>query len=152
MKLALDLNSSSSTFFLKLVKKNFNWIYLYSAKLQHTLSQVTLQSKVKTLHYFRKKPNSFHHEQALDKRERDTSPLVFSAIFPFFYTQSGGGVGWLKWFYGKGKNEAHLPDDKNKSVSYSYYMCMSHFSIPLYSVSHFSHFLCSSISICHQYW
>lgn len=29
------------------------------------------------------------------------------------------GVSWLGWFTGKGKNEAHLPDDKNKSVSYS---------------------------------
>ncbi|KAL4617398.1 protein transport protein Sec16A isoform X1 [Arapaima gigas] len=28
--------------------------------------------------------------------------------------KSGGG--WLGWFYRKGKNEAHLPDDKNKSI------------------------------------
>nr|XP_057904596.1 protein transport protein Sec16A isoform X3 [Doryrhamphus excisus] len=28
----------------------------------------------------------------------------------------GGGVGWLTWLYRKGKNEAHLPDDKNKSI------------------------------------
>lgn len=28
----------------------------------------------------------------------------------------GGGVGWLSWLYRKGKNEAHLPDDKNKSI------------------------------------
>ncbi|XP_030598385.1 protein transport protein Sec16A isoform X3 [Archocentrus centrarchus] len=26
------------------------------------------------------------------------------------------GVGWLGWIIGKGKNEAHLPDDKNKSI------------------------------------
>ncbi|XP_037122111.1 protein transport protein Sec16A isoform X2 [Syngnathus acus] len=31
--------------------------------------------------------------------------------------KSGGGVGWLTtWLYRKGKNEAHLPDDKNKSI------------------------------------
>ncbi|KAF7652368.1 hypothetical protein LDENG_00097840 [Lucifuga dentata] len=30
--------------------------------------------------------------------------------------KGGGGSGWLKWLYGKGKNEAHLPDDKNKSI------------------------------------
>lgn len=52
------------------------------------------------------------------------------------FTQTGGG-GWLNWLYRKGKNEAHLPDDKNKSVSYSSYMCMSYYSVPLYSVSHF---------------
>ncbi|XP_026209762.1 protein transport protein Sec16A isoform X2 [Anabas testudineus] len=28
--------------------------------------------------------------------------------------KSGGG--WLNWLYRKGKNEAHLPDDKNKSI------------------------------------
>ncbi|XP_008281003.1 protein transport protein Sec16A isoform X2 [Stegastes partitus] len=29
----------------------------------------------------------------------------------------GGGVGWLGWIMrGRGKNEAHLPDDKNKSI------------------------------------
>ncbi|XP_047425251.1 protein transport protein Sec16A isoform X2 [Mugil cephalus] len=28
----------------------------------------------------------------------------------------GGGAGWLSWLYRKGKNEAHLPDDKNKSI------------------------------------
>ncbi|XP_045922365.1 protein transport protein Sec16A isoform X2 [Micropterus dolomieu] len=27
-----------------------------------------------------------------------------------------GGGGWLNWLYRKGKNEAHLPDDKNKSI------------------------------------
>ncbi|XP_061887165.1 protein transport protein Sec16A isoform X3 [Entelurus aequoreus] len=30
--------------------------------------------------------------------------------------KGGGGVGWLTWLYRKGKNEAHLPDDKNKSI------------------------------------
>ncbi|KAK6315706.1 hypothetical protein J4Q44_G00132300 [Coregonus suidteri] len=28
----------------------------------------------------------------------------------------GGGGSWLNWLYRKGKNEAHLPDDKNKSI------------------------------------
>ncbi|XP_036384118.1 protein transport protein Sec16A isoform X2 [Megalops cyprinoides] len=28
----------------------------------------------------------------------------------------GGRGGWLNWLYRKGKNEAHLPDDKNKSI------------------------------------
>lgn len=28
----------------------------------------------------------------------------------------GGGVRWLKWIYWAGKNEAHLPDDDNKSI------------------------------------
>ncbi|XP_068429852.1 protein transport protein Sec16A isoform X2 [Clinocottus analis] len=28
----------------------------------------------------------------------------------------GGGGGWLNWLKRKGKNEAHLPDDKNKSI------------------------------------
>ncbi|XP_053195639.1 protein transport protein Sec16A [Scomber japonicus] len=28
----------------------------------------------------------------------------------------GGGGSWLSWLYRKGKNEAHLPDDKNKSI------------------------------------
>uniref|UniRef100_A0A3P8X9F1 Protein transport protein Sec16A n=1 Tax=Esox lucius TaxID=8010 RepID=A0A3P8X9F1_ESOLU len=28
----------------------------------------------------------------------------------------GGSGGWLNWLYRKGKNEAHLPDDKNKSI------------------------------------
>uniref|UniRef100_A0A8C4E3M3 Protein transport protein sec16 n=1 Tax=Dicentrarchus labrax TaxID=13489 RepID=A0A8C4E3M3_DICLA len=31
------------------------------------------------------------------------------------FTQGGGGS-WLSWIYRKGKNEAHLPDDKNKSI------------------------------------
>ncbi|XP_029940468.1 protein transport protein Sec16A isoform X2 [Salarias fasciatus] len=32
--------------------------------------------------------------------------------------KKSGGRGWLNlsWIYGKGKNEAHLPDDKNKSI------------------------------------
>ncbi|XP_076613925.1 protein transport protein Sec16A isoform X2 [Chaetodon auriga] len=30
--------------------------------------------------------------------------------------KKGGGGGWLNWLYRKGKNEAHLPDDKNKSI------------------------------------
>ncbi|XP_030622990.1 protein transport protein Sec16A isoform X2 [Chanos chanos] len=30
--------------------------------------------------------------------------------------QKGGGVTWLRWFSRKGKNEAHLPDDTNKSI------------------------------------
>uniref|UniRef100_A0A8D0ENU3 Protein transport protein sec16 n=1 Tax=Strix occidentalis caurina TaxID=311401 RepID=A0A8D0ENU3_STROC len=30
---------------------------------------------------------------------------------------SGYGANWFRWLMGKGKNEAHLPDDKNKSVS-----------------------------------
>ncbi|XP_028273145.1 protein transport protein Sec16A isoform X2 [Parambassis ranga] len=30
--------------------------------------------------------------------------------------KKGGGGGWLTWLYRKGKNEAHLPDDKNKSI------------------------------------
>uniref|UniRef100_A0A4W6C0X1 Protein transport protein sec16 n=1 Tax=Lates calcarifer TaxID=8187 RepID=A0A4W6C0X1_LATCA len=29
---------------------------------------------------------------------------------------SGGVGGWLSWISGRGKNEAHLPDDKNKSI------------------------------------
>uniref|UniRef100_A0A8C3JW70 Protein transport protein sec16 n=1 Tax=Calidris pygmaea TaxID=425635 RepID=A0A8C3JW70_9CHAR len=29
---------------------------------------------------------------------------------------SGYGANWFRWLMGKGKNEAHLPDDKNKSV------------------------------------
>ncbi|XP_075761504.1 protein transport protein Sec16A isoform X3 [Pelodiscus sinensis] len=27
-----------------------------------------------------------------------------------------GGANWFRWLMGKGKNEAHLPDDKNKSI------------------------------------
>ncbi|XP_051267823.1 protein transport protein Sec16A isoform X2 [Dicentrarchus labrax] len=30
--------------------------------------------------------------------------------------KKGGGGSWLSWIYRKGKNEAHLPDDKNKSI------------------------------------
>ncbi|XP_050928899.1 LOW QUALITY PROTEIN: protein transport protein Sec16A [Lates calcarifer] len=30
--------------------------------------------------------------------------------------KSGGVGGWLSWISGRGKNEAHLPDDKNKSI------------------------------------
>ncbi|KAI1904768.1 hypothetical protein AGOR_G00009090 [Albula goreensis] len=30
--------------------------------------------------------------------------------------KKGGGGGWLNWLYRKGKTEAHLPDDKNKSI------------------------------------
>ncbi|KAJ8339052.1 hypothetical protein SKAU_G00358380 [Synaphobranchus kaupii] len=30
--------------------------------------------------------------------------------------KKAGGGGWLNWLYRKGKNEAHLPDDKNKSI------------------------------------
>ncbi|KAL0965919.1 hypothetical protein UPYG_G00287870, partial [Umbra pygmaea] len=30
--------------------------------------------------------------------------------------KGGVGGGWLNWLYRKGKNEAHLPDDKNKSI------------------------------------
>ncbi|XP_040013907.1 protein transport protein Sec16A isoform X4 [Xiphias gladius] len=48
-------------------------------------------------------PEQPHKEEA--KKAKKDSPK-----------KSGGGVGWLKWFYGKGKNEAHLPDDKNKSI------------------------------------
>ncbi|XP_069025521.1 protein transport protein Sec16A isoform X3 [Embiotoca jacksoni] len=28
----------------------------------------------------------------------------------------GGGGGWVNWIFGKGKNEAYLPDDKNPSI------------------------------------
>uniref|UniRef100_A0AAQ5XPY7 Protein transport protein sec16 n=1 Tax=Amphiprion ocellaris TaxID=80972 RepID=A0AAQ5XPY7_AMPOC len=43
--------------------------------------------------------------------------LVFSAVFLYFHAQGGGGAGWLGWIMrGRGKNEAHLPDDKNKSI------------------------------------
>lgn len=41
-----------------------------------------------------------------------------SLIISFSRCQSGGGGSWLKWFYGKGKKEAHLPDDNNKSVGF----------------------------------
>ncbi|XP_072310740.1 protein transport protein Sec16A isoform X2 [Eucyclogobius newberryi] len=30
--------------------------------------------------------------------------------------KNNGGRGWLDWLYRKGKNEAHLPDDKHKSI------------------------------------
>ncbi|XP_028317883.1 protein transport protein Sec16A isoform X2 [Gouania willdenowi] len=30
--------------------------------------------------------------------------------------KKSGGTGWLRWLTWKGKNEAHLPDDKNKSI------------------------------------
>ncbi|KAJ8377624.1 hypothetical protein AAFF_G00255330 [Aldrovandia affinis] len=30
--------------------------------------------------------------------------------------KKGAGGGWLNWLYRKGKSEAHLPDDKNKSI------------------------------------
>ncbi|XP_033846261.1 protein transport protein Sec16A isoform X2 [Periophthalmus magnuspinnatus] len=30
--------------------------------------------------------------------------------------KKSSGRGWLDWIYRKGKNEAHLPDDKNKSI------------------------------------
>lgn len=36
----------------------------------------------------------------------------------FLALLKGGGGGWLKNWFWKGKNEAHLPDDKNKSVSH----------------------------------
>lgn len=48
---------------------------------------------------------------------------MIGVIFFFSYKGGGGGGGggsWLKNWLWKGKNEAHLPDDKNKSVSYSY--------------------------------
>uniref|UniRef100_A0A3Q1FSM2 Protein transport protein Sec16A n=1 Tax=Acanthochromis polyacanthus TaxID=80966 RepID=A0A3Q1FSM2_9TELE len=42
---------------------------------------------------------------------------VFSAVSLYVHAQGGGGVGWLGWIMrGRGKNEAHLPDDKNKSI------------------------------------
>uniref|UniRef100_A0A7N8Y3A5 Protein transport protein sec16 n=1 Tax=Mastacembelus armatus TaxID=205130 RepID=A0A7N8Y3A5_9TELE len=41
---------------------------------------------------------------------------LFRAVFFLSFKQSGGGGGWLTWFSRKGKNEAHLPDDKNKSI------------------------------------
>ncbi len=34
-----------------------------------------------------------------------------------FILHQGASSGWLTWLYSKRKNEAHLPDDKNKSVS-----------------------------------
>lgn len=68
------------------------------------------------------------------------SPVVTSAV-SFSFTQGGGrgggggggGGGWLNWLYRKGKNEAHLPDDKNKSVSC--YTC--YFRILLCSLQYF---------------
>ncbi|XP_026152799.1 protein transport protein Sec16A isoform X3 [Mastacembelus armatus] len=49
-------------------------------------------------------PEQPHKEEA--KKVKKDSPKK----------QSGGGGGWLTWFSRKGKNEAHLPDDKNKSI------------------------------------
>lgn len=56
-------------------------------------------------------------------RTRACSPPVWSAAaFPvdqshFLSFTQGGGGSWLKNWLWKGKNEAHLPDDKYKSVS-----------------------------------
>uniref|UniRef100_UPI0009B2EE9B protein transport protein Sec16A-like n=1 Tax=Monopterus albus TaxID=43700 RepID=UPI0009B2EE9B len=47
-------------------------------------------------------PEQPHKEEA--KKVKKDSPK-----------KSGGG-GWLNWLYRKGRNEAHLPDDKNKSI------------------------------------
>ncbi|XP_044031208.1 protein transport protein Sec16A isoform X4 [Siniperca chuatsi] len=47
-------------------------------------------------------PEQPHREEA--KKVKKDSP------------KKTGGGGWLNWLYRKGKNEAHLPDDKNKSI------------------------------------
>uniref|UniRef100_A0A671XJ51 Protein transport protein sec16 n=1 Tax=Sparus aurata TaxID=8175 RepID=A0A671XJ51_SPAAU len=48
------------------------------------------------------------------------APAVFTSgqrnIPSFTQGGGGGGGGWLKSWLWKGKNEAHLPDDKNKSI------------------------------------
>lgn len=46
--------------------------------------------------------------------------FIFCVLIGFFSWDllKGGGGGWLKNWFWKGKNEAHLPDDKNKSVSH----------------------------------
>uniref|UniRef100_A0A672HU46 Protein transport protein sec16 n=1 Tax=Salarias fasciatus TaxID=181472 RepID=A0A672HU46_SALFA len=84
-------------------------------------------------------PPSPGHMAPADPRPRRTPPkrstfslkpsnlraaIPFSSLFIFFFfffscsCQQSGGRGWLNlsWIYGKGKNEAHLPDDKNKSI------------------------------------
>uniref|UniRef100_A0A3Q3MFB8 Protein transport protein sec16 n=1 Tax=Mastacembelus armatus TaxID=205130 RepID=A0A3Q3MFB8_9TELE len=50
------------------------------------------------------------------RRSSITPQMDFYDLFFLSFKQSGGGGGWLTWFSRKGKNEAHLPDDKNKSI------------------------------------
>lgn len=63
----------------------------------------------------------------------------------FSFLIQGGGGNWLKSWLWKGKNEAHLPDDKNKSVSSNCFICRSYFSIPLYSGGVFAQVLLMSL-------
>uniref|UniRef100_A0A674MZC0 Protein transport protein sec16 n=1 Tax=Takifugu rubripes TaxID=31033 RepID=A0A674MZC0_TAKRU len=43
-------------------------------------------------------------------------PPGMICVFFLALLQGGGGGGWFKNLFWKGKNEAHLPDDKNKSI------------------------------------
>ncbi|KAM9306864.1 protein transport protein Sec16A isoform 3-T4 [Pholidichthys leucotaenia] len=47
-------------------------------------------------------------------RELSFSNRIINVVLHFFYSQRG--FGWLGWIIAKGKNEAYLPDDKNKSI------------------------------------
>uniref|UniRef100_A0A8D2PID1 Protein transport protein sec16 n=1 Tax=Zosterops lateralis melanops TaxID=1220523 RepID=A0A8D2PID1_ZOSLA len=47
----------------------------------------------------------------------EPSPLYLGSTLPPGGPPQETGGTWFRWLMGKGKNEAHLPDDKNKSVS-----------------------------------
>lgn len=82
------------------------------------------------------------HTHTLAWRCSVGAPAVFTSgqrnIPSFTQGGGGGGGGWLKSWLWKGKNEAHLPDDKNKSVSscwlYSYGFCLCTYVLKMVNI------------------
>lgn len=62
------------------------------------------------------------HTHTLAFRHLVCSPTAFTSDQCNFLSFIQGGS-WLKSWLWKGKNEAHLPDDNNKSVSSCCYIC-----------------------------
>uniref|UniRef100_A0AAY4A0P2 Protein transport protein Sec16A n=1 Tax=Denticeps clupeoides TaxID=299321 RepID=A0AAY4A0P2_9TELE len=62
-----------------------------------------------------------HHSPQMDFYDQMANLVrAVRAVLYCLYSVLGvyikGGGGWLNWLYPKKKNEAHLPDDKNKSI------------------------------------
>uniref|UniRef100_A0A8C5H2J0 Protein transport protein sec16 n=1 Tax=Gouania willdenowi TaxID=441366 RepID=A0A8C5H2J0_GOUWI len=62
-------------------------------------------------------PSSPVHHPPIDQSPHPP-PAEMQNALPMSHSprKNSGGTGWLRWLTWKGKNEAHLPDDKNKSI------------------------------------